>query len=147
VLSGIEDCLLEEDYFFFVTSHRHRADLIEEYPKTFLDRGVDGVIAVDTPWNHELPVPVVTVSGHNHAEGVTNTLVNHRRADQLALSHLVDLGHRKIAFIKGQDFSSDTDVRWKSNLEAAARLGIRVSPKLTVQLEEDSPSPQVGYQV
>ena len=39
VLSGIEDCLLEQNYFFFVTSHRHRADLIEEYPKTFLDRG------------------------------------------------------------------------------------------------------------
>jgi len=147
VLSGIEDYLLEEDYFFFVTSHRHRADLIEEYPKTFLDRGVDGVIAVDTSWNHKLPVPVVTVSGHNRVEGVTNIVVNHRRAAHLALAHVVGLGHRKIAFIKGQDFSSDTEVRWKSNLEAAAKLGIRVSAKLTVQLEEDSPSPQVGYRM
>jgi len=147
VLSGIEDCLLEENYFFFVTSHRHRADLIEEYPKTFLDRGVDGIIAVDTPWNHKLPVPVVTVSGHNQVEGVTNIVVNHRRAAHLALAHLVELGHRKIAFIKGQDFSSDTAVRWKSNLEAAAKLEIRVSPKLTAQLEEDDPSPQVGYKV
>lgn len=147
VLSGIEDYLLQESYFFFVTSHRHRADLIEEYPKTFLDRGVDGVIAVDTPWNHRLPVPVVTVSGHNQVEGVTNIVVNHRRAAHLALAHVVGLGHRKIAFIKGQDFSSDTEVRWKSNLEAAAKLGVRVSPELTVQLEEDSPSPQVGYKV
>src|SRR3977135_3635601 len=31
VLSGIEDHLLEEGYFYFVVSHRHRADLIEEY--------------------------------------------------------------------------------------------------------------------
>jgi DNA-binding LacI/PurR family transcriptional regulator len=147
VLSGIEDCLLEQNYFFFVTSHRHRADLIEEYPKTFLDRGVDGIIAVDTVWNHKLPVPVVTVSGHNQVEGVTNIVVNHGRASHLALAHLVGLGHRKIAFIKGQDFSSDTEIRWKSNLEAAATLGIRVLPKLTVQLEEDSPSPQVGYTV
>ena len=147
VLSGIEDCLLQQDYFFFVTSHRHRADLIEEYPKTFLDRGVDGVIAVDTPWHHKLPVPVVTVSGHNQVDGVTNIVVNHRRASHLALAHLVELGHRKIAFIKGQDFSSDTEIRWKSNLEATAKLGIRVSPKLTMQLEEDSPSPQVGYKV
>ncbi len=145
VLSGIEDHLLGEDYFFFVTSHRHRPDLIEEYPKTFLDRGVDGVIAVDTQWNHKLPVPVVTVSGHNRVDGITNIVVNHERASHLALAHLVELGHRKIAFIKGQDFSSDTEIRWKSNLEAAARLGIRVSPKLTAQLEEDSPSPHVGY--
>lgn len=145
VLSGIEDYLLGEGYFFFVTSHRHRPDLIEEYPKTFLDRGVDGVIAVDTKWNHKLPVPVVTISGHNQVDGVTNIVVNHERASHLALAHLADLGHRKIAFIKGQDFSSDTEIRWKSNLEAAARLSIQVSPKLTTQLEEDSPSPQVGY--
>jgi LacI family transcriptional regulator len=145
VLSGIEDSLLGEGYFFFVTSHRHRPELIEEYPKTFLDRGVDGVIAVDTQWNHELPVPVVTISGHNQMAGVTNIVVNHNRAAQLALKHLVQLGHRRIAFIKGQDFSSDTEIRWKSNMEAAARLGLRVKPKLTVQLAEDSPSPHVGY--
>ncbi|HEX6802470.1 MAG TPA: LacI family DNA-binding transcriptional regulator [Terriglobales bacterium] len=145
VLSGIEDCLLGEGYFFFVTSHRHRPELIEEYPKTFLDRGVDGVIAVDTHWEHKLPVPVVTVSGHNQVDGVTNIVVNHERASQLALGHLAGLGHRRIAFIKGQDFSSDTEIRWKSNLEAAAEFAIRVSPRLTVQLEEDSPSPQVGY--
>ncbi len=147
VLSGIEDYLLQEGYFFFVTSHRHRSELIEEYPKTFLDRGVDGIIAVDTPWNHKLPVPVVTVSGHNSMDGVTNIVVNHQRASHLALAHLVELGHRKIAFLKGQDFSSDTEIRWRSNLDAAARLGIRISPKITAQLQEDSPSPQVGYEV
>jgi len=147
VLSGIEDILLQEGYFFFVTSHRHRADLLDHYPQTFLDRGVDGVIAVDTLWNHELPVPVVTVSGHNKVEGITNIVVNHARASLLAMEHLVKLGHRKIAFIKGQDFSSDTEIRWRSTMDAAAKLGILVSPKLTAQLEEDSPSPQVGYKV
>jgi len=147
VLSGIEDVLLQEGYFFFVTSHRHRADLLDQYPKTFLDRGVDGIIAVDTPWHHKLPVPVVTVSGHNKVEGITNIVVNHARASLLALEHLVKLGHRKIAFIKGQDFSSDTEIRWKSTMNAAAKLGVPVSGKLSAQLEEDSPSPQVGYKV
>lgn len=145
VLSGIEDHLLQEGYFYFVTSHRHHPDLIDEYPKMFLDRGVDGVIAVDTAWHHNLPVPSVTVSGHNQVPGVTNIVVNHEHASHVALEHLVKLGHRRIALIKGQDFSSDTEIRWKSNLEAAARLGISVSAKLSVQLEEDSPSPQVGY--
>ena len=145
VLSGIEDYLLQEGYFYFVTSHRHRSDLIDEYPKMFLDRNVDGVIAVDTPWHHKLPVPVATISGHNGAPGVTNIVLDHDRASELALKHLLQLGHRKIAFIKGQEFSSDTEVRWNANLEAALRLGIEVRSKLTVQLDEDSPSPQVGY--
>ncbi len=145
VLGGIEDYLLQEGYFYFVTSHRHRPDLIDEYPKMFLDRNVDGVIAVDTPWLHKLPVPVATISGHNQAPGVTNIVLDHDHASELALKHLLQLGHRNIAFIKGQEFSSDTAVRWKANLEAAMRLGIEVRSKLTVQLEEDSPSPQVGY--
>jgi DNA-binding LacI/PurR family transcriptional regulator len=78
VLSGIEDDLLQAGYFYFVASHRHRADLIDEYPKLFLDRAVEGVIAVDTPWRHRLPVPVVSVSGHNGAPGVTNVVLDHR---------------------------------------------------------------------
>jgi len=145
VLGGIEDCLLREGYFYFATSHHHRCDLIEEYPKMFLDRNVDGMIAVDTAWHHVLPVPVAIISGHNHAAGVTNIVLDHDRASELALKHLLQLGHRRIAFIKGQEFSSDTEVRWKANLEAAVRLGIEVRAKLTERLEEDSPSPQVGY--
>ena len=147
VMSGIEDYLLQEGYFYFVASHRHRSDLIDEYPKLFLGRSVDGLIAVDTPWRTDMPVPVVTVSGHNEVPGVVNVLLDHARAAQLALKHLVQLGHRHIAIIKGQAFSSDTDVRWNAIADAAARLGITIAPKLIVQLEGDSPSPQLGYKV
>ena len=147
VLSGIEDYLLQEGYFYFVASHRHRADLIDEYPKLFLDRAVDGIIAVDTPWRHKLRVPVVTVSGHNEAAGVINVVLDHQIAAELALNHLVQLGHRQIAFIKGQTFSSDTEVRWNAILDVSAKLRISVSPKLTIQMEGYSASPQLGYEV
>jgi len=42
VMSGIEDCLLQEGYLYFITSHRHRDDLIDEYPKLMLGRSEDG---------------------------------------------------------------------------------------------------------
>src|SRR6202049_1037083 len=59
VMSGIEDHLLQEGYFYFVASHRHRLDLIDEYPRMLLARSVDGLILVATPWNHDdLTVPV-----------------------------------------------------------------------------------------
>ncbi len=145
VMRGIEDYLLQEGYFYFVASHRHRPDLIDEYPRLFLERSVDGLIAVDTPWNLSLPVPVVTVSGHNDVKGVTNIVLNHERAAEVALKHLFQLGHRHIAFIKGQAFSSDTQVRW-TNIERVARqLKLRISTKLIAQLEGDSPSPQIGF--
>jgi len=146
VMSGVEDHLLQEGYFYFVVSHRHRADLIDEYPRLFLERSVDGLIAVDTPWTLSLSVPVVTVSGHNQVRGVTNIVLDHVQAAEIALKHLVQLGHREIAFIKGQEFSSDTEVRW-ANIEKAAReLGLPISQALISQLEGDSPSPELGYE-
>ena len=147
VMSGIEHHLLKEGYFYLVASHHHRPDLIEEYPKLLMGRFVDGFIAVDTPWNHDMPIPVLTVSGHNPAKGVSNILLDHDRAAELALRHLQQLGHKRIAFIKGQEFSSDTEVRWKSITQAAARLGLRLYPRLTVQLEGELASPQLGYRV
>jgi DNA-binding LacI/PurR family transcriptional regulator len=145
VMSGVEDHLLQEGYFYFVASHRHRANLIDEYPRMFLERSVDGIIAVDTPWHLNLPVPVVTVSGHNNVKGVTNIVLNHQRAAEIALKHLVQLRHRHIAFIKGQEFSSDTEIRWSSIEKVAEQLELKIDPRLVTQLEGDSPSPQLGY--
>ena len=148
VMSGIEDHLLQEGYFYFVASHRHRADLIDEYPKMLLARAVDGLIAMDTPWTHaDLPIPVVTVSGHNEVNGVTNIVLDHRRAAQVALEHLFKLGHRRIAFIKGQEFSSDTADRWNAIREAASELGLPMDPQLSVQLEGDLPATHLGFRV
>ncbi len=146
VMSGVEDYLLQEGYFYFVVSHRHRADLIDEYPRLFLQRSVDGLIAVDTPWSLSLKVPVVTVSGHNQVKGVTNIVLDHVRAAELAIKHLAELGHRQIAFIKGQEFSSDTDIRWANIAKAARQFQISIHPALVGQLVGDSPSPELGYE-
>jgi LacI family transcriptional regulator len=147
VLSGIEDHLLDEGYFYFVVSHRHRKELLEEYPLLLQQRSVEGLIAVDTECTGNVDVPVVAVSGHREIAGVTNIVLNHTRAAKLALEHLTKLGHRRIAFIKGQEFSSDTEVRWEAVLGSARKLGLEVNRSLTGQLEGESSSPQLGYEV
>jgi DNA-binding LacI/PurR family transcriptional regulator len=147
VMSGIEDSLLQAGYLYFITSHRHRPDLLDEYPKLLLERSVDGLIAVDTPWRHTPPVPVVAVSGHGKVRGVTNIVVDHERAAMLALQHLHALGHRRIAIIRGQPFSSDTAPRWRAIREAARRLRLTLDRDLIVQLDRDSPWPDVGRDV
>jgi LacI family transcriptional regulator len=147
VLSGIEDYLLHAGYFYFVASHRHKQDLIDEYPKLLLGRSVDGIIAVDTPWKGRLPIPVVTVSGHNEVDGVTNVEINHDTAAELALRHLVQFGHRRLAFIKGQEFSSDTELRWGAIARTAQKLGLGIASELVTQLVGDASSPELGYKV
>jgi LacI family transcriptional regulator len=145
VVNGIEEHLLREGYFYFVASHRHRRDLLDCYPKMLLERCVEGLIAVDTPYRQHLGIPVAAVSGHEDVPEVTNIVLNHKRAAALALEYLTQRGHERIAVIKGQDFSSDTRVRWEAIRMTAKRLGVPVHPKLVVQLEGDSPSPKTGY--
>ncbi|MGH9432783.1 MAG: LacI family DNA-binding transcriptional regulator [Terriglobia bacterium] len=145
VLSGIEDHLLQEGYFYFVVSHRHKPDLIDEYPKLLLERSIDGLIAVDTPFHEECRVPAVVVSGRLNVDGVTNITLDHQRAAELAFEHLAGLRHRQIALIKGQSFSADTEARWDSMCHEAERAGMPVSPGLMAQLEGDTPSPEAGY--
>ena len=147
VMSGIEDHLLREGYFYFVVSHHHRSELITEYPLLLQQRAVEGLIAVDTVLSDKVDVPGVAVSGHRDVPGVTNIVLDHGRAACMALQHLSKLGHRRIAFIKGQEFSSDTEVRWEAVRGAAVEFGIEVKEWLTGQLEGDSSSPLLGYQV
>ena len=147
VMSGIEDALLQAGYLYFAASHRHRADLLEEYPRLLLDRAVDGLIVVDTPLRGTPPVPVVAVSGHEDLAGVTSIVLDHARAASHALAHLRELGHRRIAYIKGQRFSSDTAVRWRTIREAARALRLPIDRALVGQLDGESGLPDLGYQV
>jgi LacI family transcriptional regulator len=78
---------------------------------------------------------------------VTNIVLDHKRAARLALEHLKELRHEEIAFIQGQVFSSDSEARWKAITEAAAELGIRIRPELTVRMESTLSTPEVGFPV
>jgi DNA-binding LacI/PurR family transcriptional regulator len=147
VMSGIGDHLMREGYFYFSAHHRHKPDMVEEYPRLLVGRGVEGIIAIDTALHHELPIPVVAVAGHRKIAGVTNVLLDHRRAAELSLRHLHQLGHRHVAFMRGQSFSSDSDDRWRSLVAVAKELGIEIRPELTIQLERDLTSPELGYPV
>ena len=145
VLNGVEAALSKEGFFYLTASHLHREDLLEHHPKMLLERQVEGIIAVDTPIRFQTDLPIVTVSGHDRIKGVTNVILNHRHAAELGIGHLFTLGHRRIAFIKGQDFSSDTKVRWETIEQSAAKRGIKIDSDLTAQLEGDIPSPEIGY--
>lgn len=145
VLSGAGDVLMREGYFFFTAHHRHRKDLVAEYPRLLHSRGVEGILAIDTHLEAEPPAPTVVVAGHTPIPGVTNIVLDSHRAAELALGHLYRLGHRQIAFMRGQDFSSDSLARWKATVQVARSLGISVQPDLTIQLDKDMQSPELGY--
>jgi DNA-binding LacI/PurR family transcriptional regulator len=147
VLSGIGDHLMDAGYFYFSAHHRHRKNLVEEYSQMLLGRGAEALIAIDTALEHPFPVPVVAVAGHRRINGVTNVVLDHRFAAELVLTHLYSLGHRSIAFMHGQSFSSDSDERWRCLVHVAREIGIPIRAELIVHLERDLASPELGYPV
>lgn len=147
LITGIEGVLREEQYFYLLANHHHRAELLDRYINLLLDRGVEGFIAIDTDLRQPLPAPTVAISGHRALPGVTNIVVDQQRAAEEGLKHLVSLGHTRIVFIRGQSFSSDAAERWECYLSAAKGLRIAVDPELFVQLESEDMSPQAGYPV
>jgi DNA-binding LacI/PurR family transcriptional regulator len=73
-----------------------------------LSKRVDGVLALNVPLAHQsigalsdLGVPIVTLG--SALEGISSVLVDNVLVGQLAGQHLVDLGHRRIAFFGDED--------------------------------------------
>jgi LacI family transcriptional regulator len=147
VMTGIGDKLLEEKYFYFIAHHRHRTDLIEQYPRMLINRGAEGLIAIDTHLVDQFSVPVVAIGGRRRISGITSVELDHHRAAELTIRHLYDLGHRKIAVMRGQPYSADSGARWQSIVKVAGDFGLSIRPELTVQLEKDLTSPELGYPV
>ena len=145
VLAGVEEFLIEEGYFYLTASHRRKPDLIEEYPRLLMERSVEGFILIDTILEKSLSLPVVVVAGHRKIEGVTNVVLDQKRAAELALRHLYQLGHRKIAFMRGGSHSSDANDRWTHLMAVARDLKIPVLPELCVQLELRVSTPELGF--
>jgi LacI family transcriptional regulator len=108
-------------------------------------RRVDGLLLVNTELSISAPLPVVGISIHSNAPAVTNVMLDHTAAARLALRHLYDLGHRRIAFMKGQRYSLDSEARWQSIVSIAQEIGIVVHPELCIFLEKNIWSPELGF--
>jgi LacI family transcriptional regulator len=136
LIGGIEICLAKKGFFYFVVSHRGAPELLETSPNTLLDRGVEGMIFINTPLHRALPVPIVAICDITEGPGITRIMIDNEKVATLAVDHLCGLGHTEIAVIKGPSGNGDTEERWKYICKACARHGIRITPRNTVNLGE-----------
>jgi DNA-binding LacI/PurR family transcriptional regulator len=134
LISGIETELANAKFNYFVESHRFAPTQIENSPFTFMDRQVEGMIFINTPLKKQMPIPVVAISDITRAAGVTRIVIDNYHGVLLALRHLKELGHRKIAFFKGPEHNGDTESRWAAVQRAASELQVVVRPELTASM-------------
>ena len=145
IIAGIEVGAREKDYFFVTGVHRHDLSVFDRCVRLLLQRGAEGIITVDFTQPHSLPVPAVAIPGHGQLEGVTKITLDHHHAAELALRHLTDLGHRKIAVFRGHPRSSDSHDRWTALSEVAREMGLDLDQELVIQIDSTDSTPYLGY--
>ncbi len=146
VMSGVVQELTSAHYFYFTACHDWKRELIEQYPRMLVERAVDGFLLLNTPADHiAVPVPVVAISAHSAVENVTNIVLDHHSAVEQALKLLYDLGHRRIAFMRGPRAIPDSEYRWASIQEVAGQMGLRIDPSHVIRIDTTGWSMKTGY--
>ena len=150
ILSGIDEVLVRKHYAFFMANHHGDAKLIEEYPRQLTQRAVEGFILINTPIAESLPGPVVSIGNNPVAGDVVRIMIDNHLGGEMAAGHLMDLGHREIAVIRGHAWRPAAGERWKGIQAATAARGIEINKAQVTDLvskeKMHGPStPEQGY--
>jgi LacI family transcriptional regulator len=140
---GIQAGLQPANYLPLLMDAQAQRDLFDGYLQMILERRAEGVIVIaswifeetnllaDIEKNH---VPVVIVGRDLTARGISSVLVDNQAGGALGMHHLLELGHRQIAVIRGPEELFDSEPRWAGVQQAAAEAGIQLDPTLVFQL-------------
>jgi LacI family transcriptional regulator len=155
VMSGVVEELTAAHYFYFTACHDWKRELMERYPRMFVERAVDGFLLLNTPADHiDVPVPVVAISAHSQVKNVTNITLDHHLAVKLAIAHLYELGHRRIAILRGPRAIPDSEFRWESSQQVAREMDLKLDPTLIIRIDaagwstktgQHPMAPEIGY--
>ncbi|MFV0426263.1 MAG: LacI family DNA-binding transcriptional regulator [Beutenbergiaceae bacterium] len=108
MLRGIEDRLATEDFTLMLASSDEDPDREARYLRLFAEHGVGGVLATPAQGSidglltlRELGIPVVLLDATSPVPELASVAVDDIRGAALAAEHLLDRGHRRIAFVNG----------------------------------------------
>lgn len=145
VLRGIENTLYQSSYVpIFADAHNQR-NRFERYLEMLLERHVEALIVVanwlfvDIQLLGDLSkrnIPAATIGWELPGDTISSVMVDNETGARLALEHLYQLGHRKIAFIRGPKMLIDSGPRWRGIQKFAQSAGLEIDPALVQQLPE-----------
>jgi DNA-binding LacI/PurR family transcriptional regulator len=154
IMRGIQTGLHAAGYLPLVMDAQTERKLFDTYLNMILERRAEGVIVIAS-WVFEETnllgdmrknnVPILIVGRDLMARGISSILVDNEAGGALAMRHLVDLGHRRIAVIRGPQEMCDSEPRWAGVQNVAWEMGLELDPKLVFQLPGLS-NPASGFE-
>jgi LacI family transcriptional regulator len=131
ILEGIELSLLKEDYMTIVANSANDVERHRRILAGMMERQVDGLIVASATLHDpvleeflENRTPIVLLNRTDESGRVPAVVNDDLRGIALAVKHLVDLGHKRIAHIAGPEFLSTGAVRQRGFLLACEEFSI-----------------------
>ncbi|MBB5018054.1 LacI family transcriptional regulator [Chitinivorax tropicus] len=138
-LRGIEAALVGTGYAPLIVSGHWRPDEESNRVELLIARRVDGIVILSGGLtesqiaSYAQRIPIVA-TGHqlraNRALGIT---FDQYQGARMAMQHLIEMGHQRIAFIAGLVGHGDAKARLQGYEDALAAAGIAFDPQLVVQ--------------
>ncbi len=150
ILQGIEEVLYGSRSFLPILADvQNDRTRLKRYVTLLLQRQVEGVIVLGNSVYPEAELleslrecrtPIVMIGRELENGSISSVTVDNALGAHAALEHLYDLGHRRIAFIRGPKAMIDSGQRWKAIESFAGAVGMQLEASLIV----DSPLRQAG---
>jgi LacI family transcriptional regulator len=145
ILRGIENALYPHSYLpIFADAHNQR-DRFERYLEMLLERHVDGLIVVAN-WLfvdihvladlNKQEIPTATIGWEIPGNRVSSVMVDNEAGGRLALEHLFQRGHRRIAIIRGPKRLIDSAPRWRGIQKFAQSVKLELDHSLILQIPD-----------
>lgn len=145
ILRGIERALHSTSYMPLIMDANNDRKQFEGYLGMLIDRRVEGLIVVAN-WLFEeggllakerhKKLPTVVVGRDLSTDQISSVIVENEMGGYKALQHLHELGHRKIAVIRGPAKLTDSNGRWKGIQRFAAEHKLEIPARNVRQLSE-----------
>ena len=154
ILRGIENTLYQSSYVLLLADAHNQRARFERYLEMLLEHHVEALIVVanwlfvDIHLLADLSkrnICAATIGWELPGDAVSSVMVDNEAGGRLAVEHLHQLGHRKIAFILGPKMLIDSAPRWRGIQKFAHAAGMEIDPALVVQLP-DSLDPNSGFE-
>src|SRR5215467_8793702 len=152
ILRGIENSLYQASYLPILTDAHNERSRFERYLEMLLERRVEGLIVLAN-WLYldlnvladlEKPeVPTVIIGRELDSSAISSVTVDDEGGGYAAVAHLHNLGHRKVAFVRGPKALASSKNRWRGVQRFARDSGLELDSKLIVDLP-DQLSPNLG---
>jgi LacI family transcriptional regulator len=137
IIRGVEDAMAKHDYVAILANSDSDLRREESVTATLRARGVDGLILASVEREDKAVVrlaadglPIVTVNRRLDDPDVSSVVHDEDEGLRLVLTHLTELGHRRIANIAGPRSLSTGDARYRAFERHRAALGLDGDPAL-----------------